>query len=424
MAIYTSAYTSQQIDAAISKVGNLFDVLGTTEYVSISSGTDANTLLDAKVYYTSSASLTSSMLNIPTIFKIEELGVSNIRIFNIINTRGSNGQWWGNQFIMGNIGIAVRYRNGNIFNKWYILGTNFNQVSITPANGSVSVYEDITNVVEGISNTLNILLPSVYGRDGANRGMNIGVMIAVGSTPAITFTNASNLPVIISGTISAFKGYYLDIKATKAAYIVNPIELLSYNNGDSGNVLPDGYTLLNYITKNTDDVYMDLGITGSEVTDAYEIDIDITSCNAGDRILLPSSSATFLLLLNGSRCFQYTYKGSWITIGSGIQALGRNTIKVDYKNKKVYVNGTSYDISGSSTAVTSSTLKLLGRSDGTKGVNANLYSYKHYRNGTLIMDLRPALDLIGRVGMYDIVNNKLLTHSGSIGFNAGTKVNN
>ena len=91
-------------------------------------------------------------------------------------------------------------------------------------------------------------------------------------------------------------------------------------------------------------------------------------------------------------------------------------------DKGVYIDGTK--VANFSSFVSSSSIYLfnLNLNNTNYCGEAKVWSYKHYRNGNLILDLIPVLDKDNIVCMYDKVSENYLYNQGSGEFIAGDKI--
>ena len=178
--------------------------------------------------------------------------------------------------------------------------------------------------------------------------------------------------------------------------------------------VPTGYTKLEYI-QSSGTQYFDTGYKPNQSTRVV-IDIDITptsttgifGCRNG------AYSNMFYMLSRSSTQYGDAY-GTADGSPNGTVP-GRKTID---KNQGItYVNGAQLISWGAQTFSCAYNLLLLNVMNGGglwsgASTTAKLYSCQIYDNGTMVRDYVPCVTDAGKIGLFDLVNNKFYDNSGS-----------
>lgn len=97
-------------------------------------------------------------------------------------------------------------------------------------------------------------------------------------------------------------------------------------------------------------------------------------------------------------------------------------IKASSGNTMLIIDGSTLVTNTSTTYILIGSMTIFRASTGQYPMTGRVYSFKIYDNGALVRDFVPAKDASGAVGLYDLVNDKFYTNSGSGVFNGGTEV--
>ena len=185
-----------------------------------------------------------------------------------------------------------------------------------------------------------------------------------------------------------------------------------------GTVLPDGYTLLEYI-ETTGTQYIDTGITGVTEKWSYEFDVMPTGGHCGLRCIINTSGNQRLSALIGQNtgridyvCGNTGYVASGVNVAMGVRHMIKDT--KDYFEIDGTIVGAKQ--SASITAVNNLVLMAYEIREGYKlfseGVWYGIKAYdddKHLRLGLI-----PALRVAdSKPGLYDTANNAFFTNQGT-----------
>lgn len=162
-------------------------------------------------------------------------------------------------------------------------------------------------------------------------------------------------------------------------------------------------------------------LSWGEANACFYIDFQQTTNTNQARLITPmtSSTATDQLYINGSGAIAYSFNNAWLNTGV-IAGTTRHTVKLDYKNKVITVDGTDYTISGSSSRSTSN-LGIVAKYGTNATFVGKIYALKMWKNDTLLHDYIPVRVLT--VGyMYDQVTGELVGNHGTGSWTLGSDV--
>lgn len=192
-------------------------------------------------------------------------------------------------------------------------------------------------------------------------------------------------------------------------------------NQEAGAVLPAGYTQVQYVNM-PGTSYLNMGIAGSEATDAVEIDLQLNAATEQMRIFCRHSTSNqsasgvyFQVYLNGSVQLGMRYKQAWhsSTLANVIDT-NRHRLKVDYYTQTAEIDDETGTFSGSGTAGTSAgNTTIGGRYNSNPRLNAKVYGAKMWRSGSLIRNYIFCRDANNVAYAYDSVNDSITAFSGS-----------
>lgn len=196
------------------------------------------------------------------------------------------------------------------------------------------------------------------------------------------------------------------------------------SNATAVQILPDGYTQLEYIQSNGGAHYIDTGFKPNQNTGIIA-KFQLLSSTGNQTPIFSRTSrnvASFGVFIDSNPRWTADYGTLRYTNNSiGAQTL----INLNFDKNVVKFNNDSYTFDAQ-TFQGSSNLTIFGmNTGGTVSNNArmNFYSCEIYDNGTLIRSFIPCKNSSGTIGLYDIVNSKFYANVGSGGaFTAGPEV--
>lgn len=240
----------------------------------------------------------------------------------------------------------------------------------------------------------------------------------LGHTWDVDYYSPSESTTVAGGTITPT---FADLKTLEDGTAVG-ITLPS--NATAVQILPDGYTQLEYIQSNGGAHYIDTGFKPNQNTGIIA-KFQLLSSTGNQTPIFSRTSrnvASFGVFLDSNSRWTADYGTLRYTNNSiGAQTL----INLNFDKNVVKFNNDSYTFDAQ-TFQGSSNLTIFGmNTGGTVANNArmNFYSCEIYDNGTLIRSFIPCKNPSGTIGLYDIVNSKFYTNVGSGGtFTAGPEV--
>lgn len=166
--------------------------------------------------------------------------------------------------------------------------------------------------------------------------------------------------------------------------------------------------------------YIELPILASEVTDCIEIEFQLDEANPMQRFYAPAGGETvFQGFVSNNTRVGYTLNGA-ISGNNGAQPLDteRHTLKVDYPNRIVTLDGTKTVNIGTSTKVAETNLSLLKPFAAWPRFVGRLFAVRYWRSGVQLYDMAPAV--LRRTGyLYDTISGSLFGNVGSGSFGYG-----
>lgn len=240
----------------------------------------------------------------------------------------------------------------------------------------------------------------------------------LGHTWDVDYYSPSDKTTVSGGTITPT---FTDLKTLEDGTAVG-ITLPS--DATSVQILPDGYTQLEYIQSNGGAHYIDTGFKPNQNTGIIA-KFQLLSSTGNQTPILSRTSrnvASFGVFIDSNSRWTADY-GTLRYTNSSIGA--QTLINLNFDKNVVKFNNDSYTFD-TQTFQGSSNLTIFGmNTGGTVANNArmNFYSCEIYDNGTLIRSFIPCKNPSGTIGLYDIVNSKFYTNVGSGGtFTAGPEV--
>ena len=240
----------------------------------------------------------------------------------------------------------------------------------------------------------------------------------LGHTWDVDYYSPSDKTTVSGGTITPT---FSDLKTLEDGTAVG---ITLPTNATSVQILPDGYTQLEYIQSNGGAHYIDTGFKPNQNTGIIA-KFQLLSSTGNQTPIFSRTSrnvASFGVFLDSNSKWTADY-GTLRYTNSSIGA--QNLINLNFDKNVVKFNNDSYTFDAQ-TFQGSSNLTIFGmNTGGTVANNArmNFYSCEIYDNGTLIRSFIPCKNPSGTIGLYDIVNSKFYTNVGSGGtFTAGPEV--
>jgi hypothetical protein len=240
----------------------------------------------------------------------------------------------------------------------------------------------------------------------------------LGHTWDVDYYSPSDKTTVSGGTITPT---FADLKALEDGTAVG---ITLFTNATSVQILPDGYTQLEYIQSNGGAHYIDTGFKPNQNTGIIA-KFQLLSSTGNQTPIFSRTSrnvASFGVFLDSNSKWTADY-GTLRYTNSSISA--QTLISLNFNKNVVKFNNNSYTFDAQ-TFQGSSNLTIFGmNTGGTVANNArmNFYSCEIYDNGTLIRSFIPCKNSSGTIGLYDIVNSKFYTNVGSGGtFTAGPEV--
>lgn len=240
----------------------------------------------------------------------------------------------------------------------------------------------------------------------------------LGHTWDVDYYSPSDKTTVSGGTITPT---FTDLKTLEDGTAVG-ITLPS--DATSVQILPDGYTQLEYIQSNGGAHYIDTGFKPNQNTGIIA-KFQLLSSTGNQTPIFSRTSrnvASFGVFIDSNSRWTADYG----TLRYTNRSIGAQTlINLNFDKNVVKLNNDSYTFDAQ-TFQGSSNLTIFGmNTGGTVANNArmNFYSCEIYDNGTLIRSFIPCKNPSGTIGLYDIVNSKFYTNVGSGGtFTAGPEV--
>ena len=240
----------------------------------------------------------------------------------------------------------------------------------------------------------------------------------LGHTWDVDYYSPSDKTTVSGGTITPT---FTDLKALEDGTAVG---ITLPTNATSVQILPDGYTQLEYIQSNGGAHYIDTGFKPNQNTGIIA-KFQLLSSTGNQTPIFSRTSrnvASFGVFIDSNSRWTADY-GTLRYTNSSIGA--QTLINLNFDKNVVKFNNDSYTFDAQ-TFQGSSNLTIFGmNTGGTVANNArmNFYSCEIYDNGTLIRSFIPCKNPSGTIGLYDIVNSKFYTNVGSGGtFTAGPEV--
>lgn len=225
---------------------------------------------------------------------------------------------------------------------------------------------------------------------------------------------------------------FLTLPARFLSRKIQELKNLSIYGNSKQDILPDGYTQLEYI-ETTGTQYIDTGIYG-ELESELKFVGQVTKYYAGGNYghlwgdLSDNTRAlTFSTTKSttASTTSRFGNKATSITTSPvRMIPLNETVTIIENKEKATSSNGIEIIFNATDEFTTNKTLTLFG-ANGSSGMTTARHNYRcqyfsHKKNGVLVQELIPAKrNSDDEIGMYDTVNNRFLTNDGTDTFVAG-----
>ncbi|MBQ9540113.1 MAG: hypothetical protein IJU89_01670 [Alphaproteobacteria bacterium] len=178
--------------------------------------------------------------------------------------------------------------------------------------------------------------------------------------------------------------------------------------------LPSGYTQLEYI-QSTGTQYIDTGIyLASNMVVVVKAEQTGTSGNIFG--YTQGDSGRWMLSLNATTSTATLYSDKTNVVGSFSSMPVEITCNM---GTGITVNGITTNFTESATRTAPATAWLFKAQGSSATPSGRIYYFKIYQNNNLIMNLVPAKNSSGVVGLYDFVSGQFFTNSGTGEFIAG-----
>jgi hypothetical protein len=240
----------------------------------------------------------------------------------------------------------------------------------------------------------------------------------LGHTWDVDYYSPSESTTVSGGTITPT---FADLKTLEDGTSVG---ITLPTNATSVQILPDGYTQLEYIQSNGGAHYIDTGFKPNQNTGIIA-KFQLLSSTGNQTPIFSRTSrnvASFGVFLDSNSKWTADY-GTLRYTNSSISA--QTLISLNFNKNVVKFNNNSYTFDAQ-TFQGSSNLTIFGMNTGgtvQHTAKMKLYSCEIYDNGTLIRNFIPCKNSSGTIGLYDIVNSQFYTNVGTGGvFTAGPEV--
>lgn len=240
----------------------------------------------------------------------------------------------------------------------------------------------------------------------------------LGHTWDVDYYSPSESTTVSGGTITPT---FADLKTLEDGTAVG---ITLFQDATSVQVLPDGYTQIEYVQSDGGAHWIDTGFKPNQNTGIIAKFQLLSSTGSQTPIFSRTSRnvASFGVFLDSNSKWTADY-GTLRYTNSSISA--QTLISLNFNKNVVKFNNNSYTFDAQ-TFQGSSNLTIFGmNTGGTVQYTAKmkLYSCEIYDNGTLIRNFIPCKNSSGTIGLYDIVNSQFYTNVGTGGvFTAGPEV--
>lgn len=260
---------------------------------------------------------------------------------------------------------------------------------------NVLISENINTDFEGVKNYVEVL----------------------GHTWDVDYYSPSDKTTVSGGTITPT---FVDLKTLEDGTAVG---ITLPQDATSVQVLPDGYTQIEYVQSDGGAHWIDTGFKPNQNTGIIA-KFQLLSSTANQTPIYARTAmnvAAFGVFIDASSKWTADYGTKIFTGTTSAQSL----INLNFNKNVVKFNDESYTFD-TQTFQSNSNLTIFGRNTGGTvqyTAKMKLYSCEIYDNGTLIRNFIPCKNSSGTIGLYDIVNSQFYTNVGTGGvFTAGPEV--
>lgn len=239
----------------------------------------------------------------------------------------------------------------------------------------------------------------------------------LGHTWDVDYYSPSDKTTVSGGTITPTFSDLKTLEDGTAVGITLPQDATSVQ------VLPDGYTQIEYVQSDGGAHWIDTGFKPNQNTGIIA-KFQLLSSTANQTPIYARTAmnvAAFGVFIDASSKWTADYGTKRFTGTTSAQSL----INLNFNKNVVKFNDESYTFD-TQTFQSNSNLTIFGRNTGGTvqyTAKMKLYSCEIYDNGTLIRNFIPCKNSSGTIGLYDIVNSQFYTNVGTGGvFTAGPEV--
>lgn len=239
----------------------------------------------------------------------------------------------------------------------------------------------------------------------------------LGHTWDVDYYSPSESTTVSGGTITPT---FADLKTLEDGTAVG---ITLPQDATSVQVLPDGYTQIEYVQSDGGAHWIDTGFKPNQNTGIIA-KFQLLSSTANQTPIYARTAmnvAAFGVFIDASSKWTADYGTKRFTGTTSAQSL----INLNFNKNVVKFNNESYTFD-TQTFQSNSNLTIFGRNTGSTvqyTAKMKLYSCEIYDNGTLIRNFIPCKNSSGTIGLYDIVNSQFYTNVGTGGvFTAGPDV--
>lgn len=239
----------------------------------------------------------------------------------------------------------------------------------------------------------------------------------LGHTWDVDYYSPSESTTVSGGTITPTFSDLKTLEDGTAVGITLPQDATSVQ------VLPDGYTQIEYVQSDGGAHWIDTGFKPNQNTGIIA-KFQLLSSTANQTPIYARTAmnvAAFGVFIDASSKWTANYGTKRFTGTTSAQSL----INLNFNKNVVKFNDESYTFD-TQTFQSNSNLTIFGRNTGGTvqyTAKMKLYSCEIYDNGTLIRNFIPCKNSSGTIGLYDIVNSQFYTNVGTGGaFTAGPDV--
>ena len=192
-------------------------------------------------------------------------------------------------------------------------------------------------------------------------------------------------------------------------------------------LLPEEYTQVDYIASDGNQ-YIDTGVNADINLDIkYEAENNVGNIIMG--AIYDNGNQSYIRYHVGVNNDKFSFfilqNGTLATVSSDTNV--KHSFYIQAKNRKVFVDETSFDLPANTGTDTNLNFWLFGRNSNSSNLKNRaafkMYSCKMYYNNVLVRDFIPCYrNNDNEVGLYDLVNNVFYTNQGTGAFTYGSEL--